>query len=54
MSAIRIISQEELEQNNSSQSLWFAIEGKVYDVTKFQEDHPGGDDVLLDQGGVNL
>lgn len=30
-----------------------AIEGYVYDVTKFQDDHPGGPDVLLSVGGVD-
>ncbi|KAJ0979677.1 hypothetical protein J5N97_015151 [Dioscorea zingiberensis] len=26
---------------------WLVIHGKVYDVTTFLEDHPGGEDVLL-------
>nr|CAB3463617.1 unnamed protein product [Digitaria exilis] len=29
----------------------FALEYMVYDVTKFLEDHPGGDDVLLSSTG---
>ncbi|KAE8668774.1 Cytochrome b5 [Hibiscus syriacus] len=28
-----------------------SIEGKVYNVTKFLEDHPGGDEVLLSANG---
>lgn len=27
---------------------------QVYDVTKFLEDHPGGDDVLLSATGMKL
>lgn len=27
------------------------IEGKVYDVTKFLEEHPGGEDILVDSSG---
>lgn len=27
------------------------IDGNVYDVTKFLDEHPGGDEVLLEQAG---
>lgn len=29
------------------------ISNKVYDVTKYLEDHPGGEEVLLDKGGMD-
>lgn len=31
--------------------VWMSLHGKVYDVTKYLEDHPGGEEVLLDRGG---
>lgn len=30
---------------------WLIIEGKVFDVSKYLEDHPGGEEVLLDRVG---
>ncbi len=30
---------------------WMVIEGKVYDVTKFLDEHPGGEDILIDSAG---
>ncbi|KAK8718258.1 hypothetical protein V6N13_045499 [Hibiscus sabdariffa] len=30
---------------------WLLISGKVYDVTQFLEEHPGGDEVLLAASG---
>jgi len=47
----RIISKAELQQHKDAKSLWLAIHDKVYDVTKFLEEHPGGEEVLLEQGG---
>lgn len=29
----------------------FSVYGKVYDVTEWQESHPGGDFILQDNGG---
>lgn len=47
----RTITLEELKQHKDGKSLWMAIHDKVYDVTKFLEEHPGGEEVLLEQGG---
>lgn len=42
---------EEVSEHNHSRDCWLVIGGKVYDVTKFLEDHPGGDEVLLSATG---
>lgn len=47
----KTISLDELSKHNNADDLWLAIDGKVYDVTKFKEEHPGGDDVLLEKAG---
>lgn len=46
-SGVRIITKAELAKNNKEgESLWIAINGSVYDVTKFAKVHPGGPAVL--------
>ncbi|NBH31934.1 cytochrome b5 domain-containing protein [Staphylococcus warneri] len=42
---------EEVANHNKTQDCWLIISGKVYDVTPFMEDHPGGDEVLLSATG---
>ncbi|CAM6025843.1 unnamed protein product [Sphagnum compactum] len=37
--------------HNTANDCWLTIDGKVYDVTKFLEEHPGGDEVLLSATG---
>ncbi len=49
MTTLRKITKEELAVNNTEQSCWLAIEGKVYDVTSFLEEHPGGKKTVLNQ-----
>jgi len=41
----------DVKQHNSSKSAWVIIDDKVYDVTKFLDEHPGGEEVLLEQSG---
>eukprot|EP00250_Pteridium_aquilinum_P015797 c22763_g1_i1 orf=229-627(+) len=47
----KIHSFAQLAQHASSEDCWVLIGGKVYDVTKFLEEHPGGDDVILSATG---
>ncbi|GLU03824.1 hypothetical protein SLE2022_210000 [Rubroshorea leprosula] len=47
----KIYTLAEASQHNTSKDCWLVIHGKVYNVTKFLEDHPGGDEVLLSSTG---
>ncbi|CAI9768844.1 unnamed protein product [Fraxinus pennsylvanica] len=45
--APKIHTFEEVASHNKKDDCWLIISGKVYDVTPFLEEHPGGDEVLL-------
>jgi hypothetical protein len=36
---------EQVAEHNTRDDIWFAIHGKVYDVTGFLDEHPGGEEV---------
>lgn len=42
----------EVASHKSPDSCWIVIDGKVYDVTKFLDKHPGGRSILLRQAGA--
>eukprot|EP00002_Diphylleia_rotans_P007459 TRINITY_DN169_c0_g4_i1.p1 TRINITY_DN169_c0_g4~~TRINITY_DN169_c0_g4_i1.p1 ORF type:complete len:133 (-),score=32.87 TRINITY_DN169_c0_g4_i1:230-628(-) len=41
----------EVNQHNTRDSLWFVYKGKVLDVTSFLDEHPGGDEIIVEHGG---
>ena len=41
----------EVKAHNTAKSLWVVIKDKVYDVTPFLSEHPGGEETLIEQGG---
>ncbi|KAJ7228189.1 cytochrome b5-like heme/steroid binding domain-containing protein [Mycena pura] len=47
MSDKKIVTLDELRANNTKDSLYVLLHEKVYDVTKFLDEHPGGDEVIL-------
>ncbi|KAJ0971498.1 hypothetical protein J5N97_019457 [Dioscorea zingiberensis] len=47
----RYISTEELQKHDKPSDLWISIQGKVYDVTEWQKNHPGGERPLLNLAG---
>ncbi|GBM16199.1 Cytochrome b5 [Araneus ventricosus] len=53
MSETKTFTLEEIAEHQDKNSVWVLIHGNVYDVTKFLEEHPGGEEVLLDQAGKN-
>ena len=48
---LKIITLEEVAKHNKESDLWMILYGKVYDVTPFVDEHPGGADTLLDCAG---
>merc|ERR1712228_616687 len=54
-SDLKIFSLEEVEKHKQSsgedKSIWMVIHDKVYDVTKFLDEHPGGEEILVEHAG---
>lgn len=48
---LRVYRMEEVKEHNNIKKAWIIIHNKIYDVTKFLDDHPGGEEVLLEQAG---
>ncbi|KAL1980257.1 hypothetical protein VTN96DRAFT_4432 [Rasamsonia emersonii] len=46
-----LLDGKEVAQHNSPESCWIVVRGKVYDVTAFLDDHPGGARVILQCAG---
>nr|AAM27441.1 microsomal cytochrome b5 [Phaeodactylum tricornutum] len=57
MSAEKEYTLDEISQHTTTESCWLIIGNasnggpKVYDVTKYLDDHPGGAEVMLDVAG---
>ncbi|XP_072990161.1 cytochrome B5-like protein [Typha latifolia] len=47
----RTYTKEEVSQHNARKDCWIIVKGKVYDVTPYVEEHPGGDAILNNAGG---
>jgi alkylation response protein AidB-like acyl-CoA dehydrogenase/predicted heme/steroid binding protein len=48
----RVISMAEVRQHNTATDAWLAIDGDVYDVSKFIKYHPGGAALLAAHAGT--
>lgn len=51
---IRIYTSEDLAAHATRSSCWVTRNGKVYDVTSFIVDHPGGEEYILDYAGKDI
>lgn len=51
---IRIYTAEDVATHSKASSCWVSRAGKVYDVTGFLNDHPGGDDLILQYAGKDI
>ncbi|GMI89688.1 cytochrome B5 isoform D, ARABIDOPSIS CYTOCHROME B5 ISOFORM D [Hibiscus trionum] len=46
-----VFTLPQVAQHKSKNDCWLVIHGRVLNVTKFLEEHPGGEDVLLESAG---
>ncbi|KAL5636762.1 hypothetical protein ACGC1H_000661 [Rhizoctonia solani] len=46
-----MLSAQEVATHNTPDSCWIIVSGKVYDVTEFLSEHPGGSAILLKHAG---
>ncbi|KAF9226331.1 Inositolphosphorylceramide-B hydroxylase [Gyrodon lividus] len=51
---VRIYTSEDVANHKSAKSCWVMLGGKVYDVTTFVPDHPGGEDFILENAGTDV
>ncbi|KAH8113322.1 cytochrome b5 [Phellopilus nigrolimitatus] len=51
MADSKIITLAELKDHTKKDNLYVLIHGKVYSVSKFIDEHPGGDEVILAEAG---
>lgn len=48
------LPQSDVASHNTSKSCYVTVGTKVYDVTSFLPDHPGGSDLILEYGGKDV
>lgn len=50
---LKVYSHEEVAKHNSSSDLWVVYNGRVYDITSYIDEHPGGEEVVVDVAGTD-
>ncbi|XP_006780188.1 cytochrome b5 isoform X1 [Neolamprologus brichardi] len=50
---VKCYTLEDVRVHNMSNDTWLIIHDKVYDISRFLEEHPGGEEVLLEQAGAD-
>lgn len=51
MADSKTFTLDECKRHTSDKDCWLVVHGKVYNVTDFLEEHPGGYDIILTSAG---
>ncbi|WFD08209.1 4-hydroxysphinganine ceramide fatty acyl 2-hydroxylase [Malassezia vespertilionis] len=47
-------TRAEIAKHNKASDCWVTYKGRVYNITEFLEDHPGGEEVVLEYAGKDI
>lgn len=50
---LKTITINEVQKHNTTDDLWIVYNGRVYDVTSYLDEHPGGEEVIADVAGTD-
>lgn len=50
---LKVYTFEEVAKHTTADDLWVVYNGRVYDVSKYIDEHPGGEEVVLDVAGID-
>lgn len=50
---LTVYSYEDVAKHNSTSDLWVVYNGRVYDITSYVDEHPGGEEVVVDVAGTD-
>ncbi|KAJ2465775.1 Cytochrome b5 [Coemansia sp. RSA 2322] len=53
MSEVAKYTSEQIQQHSTREDIWIVVHGKVYDVAAFLDEHPGGEEVILEHAGID-
>ncbi|CAF9907421.1 MAG: hypothetical protein HETSPECPRED_007124 [Heterodermia speciosa] len=51
MSETKELTYSDVAEHSSKKDLYLVVHDKVYNATEFVDEHPGGEEVLMDVGG---
>lgn len=51
--SVKSFTAEQVAEHNTRDDIWIIYNGKVYDVTQYLDEHPGGEEVILDCAGAD-
>ncbi|TGZ83883.1 putative cytochrome b5 [Ascodesmis nigricans] len=51
VAAEKLYTYEDVKGHTTKKDLWMVVHDKVYDVSSFVDEHPGGEEVMMDVGG---
>ncbi|KAJ4133272.1 hypothetical protein NW754_016081 [Fusarium falciforme] len=51
MAQVQEFTMQDVAEHNTKNDMYLVVHEKVYDCTKFLDEHPGGEEVMLDVAG---